>query len=208
MADKIAIFGGSFNPIHLGHIEVAEYAVKECNLKKVIFLPNAVPPHKKRESLISAGHRFNMVKLATQGNSFFEVSDYEIKRTEPSYTIDTMRYMKNRYSAELYFIIGADSLYTLHLWKSYKELIKECCFIVADRTSDYGSDLLMAAKNAEAMGGSVTILSMPKYDVTSTFIREGIYKGKDVSAYLPQRVNEYIKTNNLYKSNPEDKNDY
>ena len=205
MADKIAIFGGSFNPIHSGHIEVANFAIKECNLKKVIFLPNAVPPHKTSASLVSADHRYNMVKLAIMGNSFFEVSDYEMKKTEPSYTVDTMRYMRSIYSAQLYFIVGADSLYTLHLWKSYRELIRECNFIVADRNSSYGSDILMAVKNVEALGGRVELLSMPKYDVTSTFIRQSLLCGKDVSAFLPPKVNHYIRENNLYKSNPEDK---
>lgn len=204
MADKIAIFGGSFNPIHNGHIAVAKHALCECGLKKVIFLPNANPPHKEKIELIEAVHRYNMVSLAIKGIEEFEISDYEMKKDKPSYTIDTMRYMKSKLDGDLYFIIGADSLYTLNLWKAYHELIKECSFIVADRNCREGSNLKKAAENIISQGGNVHIISMPKIDFTSTDIRNAIKNGCDVSKSLPPEVNEYILENQLY-SHPEDK---
>jgi len=204
VSEKIAIFGGSFNPIHNGHIEVALRAMEECRLSKVIFLPNAVPPHKDEKELVLPEHRYNMVKLAISSYNRFDVSDYEMAKTTPSYTIDTMRYMRSEYNADLYFIIGADSLYTLNTWKMYSDLIKECKFIVADRNCNEGSDIYKAADKIVSSGGSVNILSMPKFDVTSTFIRKAISSGKDVSEYVPWCVINYIKINNLYKSNPED----
>ena len=205
MADKIAIFGGSFNPIHNGHIAVARHALLECRLKKVIFLPNANPPHKDKTNLISSIHRYNMVSLAIDGIDEFEISDYEMNKDKPSYTIDTMRYMKSKLKGDLYFIIGADSLYTLNLWKSYNELIKECSFIVADRNCHEGDDLKKEADYIKSQGGRVHIISMPKIDFTSTDIRNDILKGRDISHSVPSKVNEYILENQLYRSYPEDK---
>ena len=205
MADKIAIFGGSFNPIHLGHLSVAKCALDECRLKKVIFLPNANPPHKNKEGIIPAIHRYNMVSLAIEDFNDFEISDYEMNSDKPSYTINTMRYMKSAFNAELFFIIGADSLYTLNLWKSYDELIHECSFIVADRNCTEGENLKNAVLELEKKGGRAEIIKMPKIDVTSTMIRQYILSGKDISAYVPGKVNEYITANNLYQTIPEDK---
>lgn len=204
MAGRIAIYGGSFNPIHTAHLKVACCALEECSLDKVIFLPNARPPHKDAVDMISAEHRYNMVSLAISDYDRFEISDYEMNRDRNSYTIDTMRYMKSKTDAELFFIIGADSLYTLNKWKSYESLIRECRFIVADRNCDEGSDLKSAADEINRLGGSVTLISMPKTDVTSTMIRDCISGGGDVSAYLPDKVNDYIRSNKLYKSNSED----
>lgn len=206
MSEKIAIFGGSFNPVHSGHLKIALYAKKECRLSKVIFLPNSAPPHKDSEGMADAIHRYNMVSLAIKGYESLEISDYEMNRTKPSYTIDTMRYMRSLYKgAELYFIIGADSLYTLNLWRNYNDLIKECRFIVADRNCAEGSDIERAAEKIRLDGGNVTLINMPKTDVTSTMIREIIASGKSASGYLFPEVEEYINNHNLYKSNPEDK---
>lgn len=205
MVDKIAILGGSFNPIHKGHINIALHAMKECMLSKVIFMPNANPPHKDGKNLVLPMHRYNMVSLAISDYAEFEISDYEMNSSERSYTIDTMRHMKSKLDAELYFIIGADSLYTMNTWKNYEQLIKECNFIVADRNCHEGSDLKNAANAINSSGGSVTVISMPKINITSTRIREYISKGIDVSGYIPDKVNDYIHANNLYESNSEDK---
>jgi nicotinate-nucleotide adenylyltransferase len=204
LANKIAIFGGSFNPIHTGHLKVALHAVSECSLSRVIFLPNANPPHKQGFDMVSACHRYNMVSLAIEGHECFDISDYEMNRSGPSYTIDTMGEMKKRFKEQLSFIIGADSLYTLHKWKSFDRLIAECSFIVADRTCNEGNSLKTAADKINSMGGDVTLISMPKIDVTSTMIRDMLSRGKDVTGLLPERVHDYICKNNLYKSNPED----
>lgn len=204
MADKIAIFGGSFNPIHNGHISLAEYALEECELKKVIFLPNANPPHKKNDKIISAIHRFNMVSYAIEGCKSFEISDYEMNMETPSYTINTIRHFKKIYGADIFFIIGADSLYTLNLWKQYNDLINESFFIVADRNCKEGNNLLKEVQNHEKKGGKIKLIKMPKIDITSTLIRNKLSKGEDVSEYLPQKVNDYIMKNGLYKNIPEE----
>ncbi len=204
MADKIAIFGGSFNPIHNGHIRVAEYALKECGLNRIIFLPNATPPHKNNAEIISAVHRFNMVSLAIEGSKSFEISDYEMNLETPSYTINTIRHFKKIYDADIFFIIGADSLYTLNQWKQYNDLVNECFFIVADRNCREGSNLLKEAQNHLEKGGKIKLIKMPKIDITSSFVRDKLSKGEDVSRYLPKKVNDYIMKNGLYKNNPEE----
>lgn len=204
MADKIAIFGGSFNPIHLGHLAVAEYALKNCGLKKIIFLPNANPPHKRNDNIIPAVHRFNMVSLAIKDNENFEISDYEMNQLKPSYTIDTIRYFKKSYDADVFFIIGADSLYTLDKWKAYGDLIKECSFIVADRNCTEGSNLSKEICEHEKKGGKIELVKMPKIDITSTLIRDKLLNGEDIKGYVPKAVEDYITKNGLYKSNPEE----
>lgn len=204
MADKIAIFGGSFNPIHLGHLAVAEYALESCEISRIIFLPNANPPHKINEDILPANHRFNMVSLAIKGNDNYEISDYEMNKSKPSYTIDTIRHFKKAYDADVFFIIGADSLYTLNKWKAYEELVKECSFIVADRNCNEGSNLLKAICEHEKKGGSVQLIKMPKIDITSTLIRDKLSKGEDIKGYVPEAVRNYIAQNGLYKVNPEE----
>lgn len=205
MPDKIAIFGGSFNPIHNGHLSVALHALKECKLSKLVFLPNANPPHKKLTNLISAQHRYNMVSLAISDYTGFEISDYEMKSPSPSYTIDTMRHMKSVYDADLYFIIGADSLFTVNTWKSHELLLKECKFIVADRNCKEGTALKECADSLNAQGACIQVISMPKIDVTSTMIRDMLANGRDIAGYVPEKVRDYIIGNNLYKTHLEDK---
>ncbi len=198
MLKKIGIFGGTFNPIHNGHIKLAEAAVREAGLSKILFMPNGNPPHKCDEEIISANDRFKMVSEAIKNNPLFEVSDYEIKRTSPSYTIDTYRTMKEKFNCPIYFIIGADSFYSLHTWKAYADLVKECSFIVADRNCSEGSDLKKACRKYLELGGSVLPIAFEPYDITSTEIRKRIKKGMDVSEFVPGTVLEYIFSNKLY----------
>lgn len=200
MQKSIGVLGGTFNPIHNGHLAMARAALEQCNLSKVIFLPNGNPPHKIGESIVTPEHRLNMVKLAIDGIDVFEVSDYEIKRTEPSYTVHTNRALKLMYDCPVHFIIGADSLYTLSKWYRYDELMAECSFIVADRLSCHGSDVAKACSEHKQRGGSAKLLSMPTIDVTSTDIRRIIKNGGNADEYLPSSVAKYIKAHNLYQS--------
>lgn len=200
MPSKIGIFGGTFNPIHNGHLMIAQYAMEECNLSEVIFLPNGNPPHKNADNLADAIHRLNMVKLAVSDCLNFSVSDYEIKREESSYTVDTNAYLKTLYNCPLYFIIGADSLYTLNKWKSPERLIKECRFIVADRLCKDVNDVRKECERLNSLGGDFTYLSMPRYDISSTELRKEIYDGNYFTGHIPANVIEYIIQNELYKS--------
>ncbi len=198
MEQAIGIFGGTFNPIHNAHIEVAMSAYKECNLSKVIFLPNGNPPHKAGEKIADKIHRLNMIKLAIKDYDMFEVSDYELNRTEPSYTIDTNRHFKTLYSCPVYFIIGADSLFTLSEWRNYETLKKECFFIVADRVYSEDYDIKKYCDNYNKSGGTVKLLTMSKYDVSSTDIRQSVEADEKIKTLIPQSVLNYIKEHNVY----------
>lgn len=200
MQKPIGILGGTFNPPHNGHLAMAMSAMAECNLSKVIFMPNGNPPHKDGDFIVSADHRYNMVSLAIESVDGFEISDYETGRIAPSYTIDTNRAMKELYDCPVYFIIGADSLYTLDKWRSYDKLIKECSFIVADRNCSEGSDVAIACAQHRKKGGNIIALSMPRMDITSTDLRELIKSGGDISPYVPEAVMKYIISHNLYQN--------
>lgn len=131
---KIGILGGTFNPIHIGHLILAEEAREKLGLDKVIFVPAYLPPHKDNSDIAQASSRFEMANLAINGNEYFSVSDIEIKRNGRSYTIDTLREFKKAYPQDdLFFIIGSDLLTYLDEWKDLKEIIKMVKFVAATR---------------------------------------------------------------------------
>ncbi len=209
----IGIFGGSFNPIHVGHLIVAEEVFLQRALSKVIFVPTGVSPHKESSDLIDSSHRFNMVKIAISDNEHFEVSDLEIKRSGKSYTIDTIRSFKEIYGGKdnLYLIVGTDMLSEISTWKDIGTLAEMCNFIVVNRfpvtingnLSEYpfgkrglnGINLFSKEKLAEIERLKVPI---PPIGISSTEIRERLRCGRSVKYLVPQCVEDYIKANDLY----------
>ena len=131
---RIGIMGGSFDPIHYGHLVLAEEVRSQFELEKILFIPNGIAPH-KRGRLTDSEDRLQMTQLATADNAYFEVSRFEIDREEVSYTVDTLRYLKKTMGEDidLYFITGADALLDLNLWKSFEEVLKLCTFVGATR---------------------------------------------------------------------------
>ncbi len=206
--NRVAILGGTFNPVHNGHIAMADAALNEFGLSKIVFLPNGNPPHKADVHIIDAKKRYEMVSIAVRSNERFAVSDYEVNRQKKSYTVETLPYLKSVYGDDISYIIGADSLYTLDKWKDYRKLICQCRFIVADRSCDNAPDLYEMCEKYKSLGADIMCMKMPRYDVTSTQIRHLASQGMDFSRYVPPGVYEYIKNNNLYQSFTEDENDY
>ena len=144
---KIGLFGGSFDPIHNGHLQIATAALDRLLLNEIIFIPAAIPPHKQHITLTEANQRFSMVQLAVENCPGFKVSDLEIRRSGVSYTIDTLTYFLNNYkltSAQLHFIIGADSLVYFHKWLKPDKILQSCQVVVYDRA---GVDLDAVNKN-------------------------------------------------------------
>ncbi|MFC1704612.1 nicotinate-nucleotide adenylyltransferase [Candidatus Omnitrophota bacterium] len=188
---RIAIFGGTFNPIHLGHLMIAEQVSARLGLSKVIFIPSYTPPHKTKKKLASAQDRLAMVKKAIVSNPLFEVSDIEIKRKGKSYTIDTIRQLKKRLKkrTRLLFIIGADSLSELKDWKDIRDIFTMVTFIVVNRP---GFAFRKSLQNSVA-------LETPGIEVSSSQIRSNISKGISVRYFVPEKVRDYIIKKGLYK---------
>lgn len=201
MSEKIGVLGGTFDPIHIGHLIMASFALCEFNLDKVIFVPNGNPPHKKAHSDRTC--RLEMTKLASRVNQKFETCDFEILKDEPSYTIDTVRHLKKD-NNEIYFIIGADSFYYLETWKNFEELKKECCFIAFDRISDiktsFEEDIKIFNQKYDA---TVLGAKMPFIDVSSTLIRERVKNKKSIEFLTVKDVENYILEHNLYSEKEE-----
>src|SRR3990167_6611583 len=211
-AMDIGIFGGSFNPIHIGHLIVAEEVFQQRGLSKVIFMPTEISPHKESSDLIDSFHRYQMVKSAISDNEHFEVSDIEIKRSGKSYTIDTIRILREIYGEEynLYLIMGTDMINEMSTWKEISILSGMCRFIMVNRSqiptngfskSSFpecgirGIKVFSDEKIAEIEDLKVTI---PPIGISSTEIREKLRNRRSIRYLVPQCVEDYIKTYNLY----------
>lgn len=189
---KIGIFGGTFDPVHTGHLIISEKAREQFNLEKIIFIPSGISPHKKKV-YASAYHRFNMVKIAIEDNPFFEISDIEIKKDEPSYTYLTIKRLKKLYPGySIFFIIGEDSLFDLPGWYKADELIKETVFLVAKRRENFNY------KVDKKFPVNFEIINSPIIGISSTFIRTCIKEGKSIKYLLPEKVRDYIEKEKIY----------
>lgn len=202
MADKrkIGIMGGTFNPIHLGHLMIAEVAYEAFNLEQVIFVPAYKPPHKDKE-VISPEHRYAMTQEAVRDNPHFSISDVEMKRNGPSYTVDTIRYFKDLYGpdADFYFIAGTDSIQDLPNWRYIDELLDLCYFIGAMRPE--GSEQVDAVIDTFGQKGreKIHLLEVPEMKLSATYLRKRLRRGETVRYMLPKCVVDYIETHHIYK---------
>ena len=187
---RIGLLGGTFNPIHVGHLILAEEAREKLGLDKVIFVPAFLPPHKDNSDIAKASDRLTMVKLAIAGNRNLLASDIEIKRDGRSYTIDTIREFKTKYPEdELYFIIGSDLLKYLDEWKDLGDIIKMVKFIVATRP---GYPL-------EKIPSYIKTMEIRAVDISAFEIRGKIKEDKSFRYLIPERVFNYINKKRLYK---------
>ncbi len=200
MNNKIGIFGGTFDPVHMAHLHMAQCALDQAKLDKVIFVPNGTPPHKKNSGITDGEHRYNMLVLATEDNPCFEVSDYELTKGGLCYTVDTMRYFKSAYPEDSFvFILGADSLDYLDMWYDAANLIRENSFLVAAREFRDGYDIQDNIGRIQDMGGKVEIMQIPPLDISATFIRKTAAQGYSVDYLTTPKVGQYIRDKELYK---------
>lgn len=196
---KYGIFGGSFNPIHYGHLMICEYIKEEMGLDKVIFIPTGNPPHKDLE--VSAKDRYEMVKTAISPNPDFDISDIETTRVKLSYTVDTIRELKEIYKEEkLYFIIGLDTLFQLKTWKKIKDLSSEIEFVVAKRPGYLDEEKINREIKylKENFGTKIILVETPLYEISSTDLRDRIKKGKSLRYLIPKKVLNYIEESEFY----------
>jgi len=192
--ERIGIFGGSFDPPHLAHLIAGELAVEEFGLAKMLYIPAGISPLKQAEHRTSAEHRLAMIKLAIAGNSHFEVSDLELQRPGPSYTIDTLHELRKQYPMqEFYLFIGFDNLMSFERWKDPEGILTEAKVIAMARPGSSRNKLpVQFADRAQ-------IFDIPLLDTSSTLVRDRIHAGKSVRYMIPEAVEEYILKNNLYR---------
>lgn len=186
---KIGILGGTFNPVHLGHIRLAEGALDKLFLDKLVFIPAYMPPHKPGEGMISPEDRYRMVELAVEGLANIEVSDIEMRVKEKSYSINTVKKLKDIYGDhEIYFIAGSDYADELDTWKEIDSLKKLCSFVIATRP---GYKLESPPENTRS-------IEIATPDISSTNIRKRIRAAREFKELVPEKVYGYIKDRGLY----------
>ena len=198
--EKIAIFGGTFDPVHSEHIRLCHTAIEQLKLDKLIIMPTFTPPHK--ESAVSSDkHRFNMLKLAFAGNKKCEVSDYELKKGGVSYTYQTMEYFKKQFNAKLYFIVGLDMLYDFKTWKNPERILSACDLVAFGREGYYTDIEATRQYFLKNFGKDFIQLNYEGKNVSSTKIRVYSSLNLDITGLADESVVKYIKENELYAPN-------
>jgi nicotinate-nucleotide adenylyltransferase len=218
LSQRIGILGGTFNPVHYGHLAAAEEVRDRLNLDRILFIPSFIPPHKQEGDVPSAFHRMEMVRLAIAGNPAFIPSDIEIRRGGRSYTIDTIEALRAEHPGdELFFITGLDSFLDIQTWNHWDRLLTLCSFVVLSRPGYRFTDLLKISflqpakrditgldcgERARAIvrEGAITVFleTIPLYDISSTDIRRRTREGRSVKYLLPDAIEIYIIKNKLY----------
>lgn len=223
---RIGIFGGTFDPVHCGHLRVALEVMEETGLDQVIFVPAGVPPHKSRPDIASAEDRLEMVRLACGGFAGFEVSSLELERTGPSYTVDTLLNFSSSYQdeADIFFIMGMDAFFQFHTWREPEKIIGLASLVIMTRPGlqsahesedkaieHYLRDSLKASySQSDFRSGSASVFSHPELrdiyllrvtdlDISGTRIRELAANGRSLSFLVPEGVEDYIVSRGLYR---------
>ena len=204
MAEKIkriAIMGGTFDPIHFGHLVTSEAVKEQFHIDKVLFIPSGQPPHKKDKIVSAAEQRYMMTLLATESNPSFFPSRIEIDREGYSYTIDTIRQLKkDEPEAEIYFITGADAFLQILTWRNPEELLRSCHFVAATRPG-YTCPQLTEEVNrlSNEYGAHIHFIEVPALSISSSDIRQRVREGKSIKYLLPETVENYIYKHGVYK---------
>ncbi len=197
----LGIMGGTFDPIHYGHLVTAEGARYSFGLDRVIFVPSGRPPHKPGHLVSDPLDRYKMTCLAVATNPFFCASAIEVERPGPSFTIDTVRAVMQLYpGAKIYFITGADALLEIFKWKDFDILLTICNFVAATRPGYRLFELReKTATLPPGLKQNISYMEVPALAISSTDIRQRVHDGRPVKYLLPESVEDYIKENNLYR---------
>lgn len=198
---RIGIMGGTFDPVHYGHLVLAEEARNKLKLDQVIFIPNGKAPHKDKEHILSPEVRYHMVSLAVADNEHFQVSRLEIDSETTSYTIHTLRKLRAHYGdqASLFFITGADTLLDLHNWFAFEEVLKLCTFVGATRPGYVSEAMLSEAHRLrENFNAQIELIAIPGLSISSTEIRERVKAGETIRYLVPDAVLKYIESEGIY----------
>ncbi len=211
---RIGILGGTFDPLHVGHLRAAEVVRDALSLDWVLFVPANHPPHKSASKLTEARHRLHMVERAVSGENRFEVSPVEFERDGPSYTIDTLTELVERFAAsQFFFVTGTDAFVEIRTWKKWHELLSNYSFVVHERPGfPIGEVLAVVPEELEGRvvmdsdagfapesdGAGIFLVRRPMLDVSSTAIRRSVRAGRSIRFLVPDAVEAYIRENRLY----------
>jgi len=198
---KLAIMGGTFDPIHMGHLVTAEEVRHEFDVDEVLFVPTGHPPHKSNINMTTCEHRYLMTVLATAANPYFKVSRIEIEREGVTYTIDTIKELKRIYGNEvqLYFITGADAIHKILNWKESRELLQICDFVAVTRPGYNKEELIEKIEELNKQyETNIHFLEVPALAISSSDIRRRLNEMKPIKYLVPQEVENYIKKHELY----------
>ena len=198
---KVGIMGGTFNPIHLAHTEMAKVCLRQQDLDKILFMPSKNPPHKKDKSILPENERAVMVKLAVSEYDKFVFSDFELQRKGTTYTADTLRLLQEENPDDnYYFIMGADSLLYLDKWYRPQEILKRAVILAIGRDGSTPDELKEKRKELieQYDKADIRFVHMRQMDISSSMIREGIAHGENMEKYLDKEVWNYINENGLY----------
>ncbi len=191
---KLGIFGGTFDPVHHGHLIVAEVVREKTGLDRVLFIPTMISPHKADAAITPAAHRLAMLREAVRANPFFQVSDSEIERGGISYTVDTIRQMEKAYPAdELFLLIGADNLREFLSWKDPEEILKRATLVVMNRPG------FAAGSAGITLPVNTVQCQVPSIDISATEVRRRLMKGLTITYLVPPGVSRYIERHRLYR---------
>lgn len=210
MMKKIAMFGGTFNPIHNGHIKLALYAAAQLELDKVLLIPTNIPPHKRYEEETTPRQRWEMCVLAAEEYQKLQVSDLEIRRQGPSYTVDTLRQLRARIpDAQLYLITGADMFLTIQDWKNAQEIFRLAVVCGVPREKEGLQALQRQADFLKNQYSAQTaLLDFPLIEISSTQIRHRLKTGRSIEEWVPKNVERYIRRHGLYGDTQDEKSSF
>lgn len=197
---KVGIMGGTFDPIHIGHLILAMEAINYKNLDEVWFIPTGNPNFKQDKNVTDKQKRFEMVKIATQDNKKFNVCDYEINKNSVTYSWETMKYLRENYDYDFYFIMGEDSLMSVETWENAENFLKNTKILACIRRQEEMSKLDVKIDDLKSKGYFVEKIPTSFIDISSTKIREKVQTNQDFRYFVPNQVFEYIVRNKLYES--------
>ncbi|MBD3289411.1 nicotinate (nicotinamide) nucleotide adenylyltransferase [candidate division KSB1 bacterium] len=194
---NIGLYGGTFDPVHIGHLLLAEWIREELDLRKIIFIPAAIPPHKQEKEITPSKIRMQMLEYAIRGNSSFKISDFELRNDDVSYSLTTILHFRESLKISrdnLFFIIGADNLVTFSSWHKPKEVLRNSSVVVYRRSGNKLSDV------PDEFLNEMLVMNNPLIDISSSEIRERIRDGKTIKYMVPPKIETLIFENNLYKN--------